>query len=379
MKKITFLCLIIFTITLQGQNELMSSVVEYFDGSDWNYISGSNYEYDSNDNLISRTELSWDFSTSKWRNSSKISYTYNGSNKLTNELYQNWNPANSMFENSFQNNYIYVGGIITELIDQEWENGAWKNDYKSTFDYNGALIDKAFSYTWDGQWDLEDRSTVTYNGNNRFNEILTEDWDGSAYVAGDRQLFTYDGNNKLSVSIYESWDGSGWVEEDRTLYTIDASGNRTKRTDIYDGTSYEVNYVYDTNSLMSNFAHPFKEKTGLDYIVEDYPYYNKILSANNGGTSLTTYNYDSALILGIEDFKIVDNNIKVFPNPTSGNITIESLKSIIKNVEIYNALGRKVFYTQETHFNIDNLSTGVYFMKMTSNDDAVYTRKIVRN
>ena len=58
---------------------------------------------------------------------------------------------------------------------------------------------------------------------------------------------------------------------------------------------------------------------------------------------------------------------------------IESLKSTIKNVEIYSVIGSKVFSTQENRFNIDNLSTGVYVLRMTSNDGAVYTRRIIRN
>ena len=382
MKKTTFLCFILFAMALQGQNKLLSSIDEFYDGANWHYSSGANYEYDSNNNLISETELDWNFINSKWENSAKIIYTYDMSiNKVTNALYQNWNSTNNMFENFYQTNYTYDGGKITESVNQSLVNGIWENEDKTSFIYDGVLIDEVFDYNWNGAWVVEYRYTPTYNGNNRFETILIDDWDNdnSMWISADRQTFTYDGNNRLAMNTYETFEDPNWVEDAKTEYTVDANGNREKEVNTYGGDTEEENYVYDTNFLMSNFAHPFKEKTGLDYIVEDFPYYNKLLSTNDGDGGRTTYNYESAIILGVEDFKIVNNNIKVFPNPTSGKITIESLKSTIKNVEIYSVIGSKVFSTQENRFNIDNLSTGVYVLRMTSNDGAVYTRRIIRN
>lgn len=379
MRKITILGFIIFTMTLQGQSKLLSSINEFFDGTTWQYTSGANYDYDSNNNLLSESQLFWDPSSSKWSVAYIYSYTYNSSNLATMEIGQSRDFITNQLENSYQSINTYDGENITEQVSKTWENGAWKNEYKSTFTYSGGRIVGALSYEWNGtDWDPEDRSTVTYD-NNDFNTIVTEDWDGTMWVTGDRQLFTYNSNNRIIRSIYESWDGSKWVEEDRTDYVIDANGNKTKETNIYDGSTFEENFMYDMGALMSSFVHPFKDKTGLDYIVEGNPYHNKLLSTTNNNSGRTTYNYNSLIVLGIEDFKIVNDNIKVYPIPTSGNMTIESLKADIKNVEIYNTLGSRVFSTQDTKFNIDFLKAGVYFLNMTSNDDVVYTRKIIKN
>ena len=79
MKKITLLMLLIFitTITLHGQNKLLSSTKENYNGGNWQNSYGTNYEYDSNNNLISETELSWNSFSSVWENTSKTTYIYN--------------------------------------------------------------------------------------------------------------------------------------------------------------------------------------------------------------------------------------------------------------------------------------------------------------
>ena len=74
MKKTTLMMLILFTMTLQGQNKLLSSIEEYYDGSTWENIQGSNYEYDSHNNLIIQTYFSWNLD---WEISMKVNYTYN--------------------------------------------------------------------------------------------------------------------------------------------------------------------------------------------------------------------------------------------------------------------------------------------------------------
>lgn len=88
--------LILFTMTLQGQNKLLSSIEEYYDGSTWENIQGSNYEYDSHNNLIIQTYFSWNLD---WEISMKVNYTYNVNNKVTEDLYQFWNSTSNQLEN----------------------------------------------------------------------------------------------------------------------------------------------------------------------------------------------------------------------------------------------------------------------------------------
>jgi hypothetical protein len=121
MRKITLLMLIAFmTITAHGQNKLLSSIQEYYDGSSWVNNQGYNYEYDSNNNLIVETGLS--YVNSVWKSYELTTYTYNASNKVTQVNHQNWNGLTNQLENSYRTINTYTNGKITETVEYSWEN-----------------------------------------------------------------------------------------------------------------------------------------------------------------------------------------------------------------------------------------------------------------
>ncbi|MDO7174114.1 T9SS type A sorting domain-containing protein [Mariniflexile sp. AS56] len=238
----------------------------------------------------------------------------------------------------------------------------------------------AYGYNWDGaNWVPSDKSTVIYNTNNKIEKIDIEDWNGSGWVIADRDLYVYDSNNNLVLETYESWDTttSTWNEQEKIEYTV-VNGNRTSEKTTYASTTFIENYVYDTSKLMSEFIHPFKDKTGLEYIIEGIPYYNKLLSTNSS-SNRTAYNYNSAITLSQESFKLTETKINIFPNPTQGNLTIESSGSTINAIELYSVLGAKVFSTKDTHFNIDFLNRGVYFLNLHTTEGHTISRKIIKN
>ena len=374
MKKTTLMMLILFTMTLQGQNKLLSSIEEYYDGSTWENIQGSNYEYDSHNNLIIQTYFSWNLD---WEISMKVNYTYNVNNKVTEDLYQFWNSTSNQLENFTKNSYTYTSGKPAETINQKWENNQWVNKYKYVYTYNNDNLPiLSMNYAWDGlQWVNDDRETLTYNANNKVAEILSEDRVNSEWKNDYKYVYTYDVNNKISTEITYKWNGS-WGEEDRTEYVFDSNGNMLSQTGYYLGNSNDkTEYIYDFSSFMSNFIHPFNDKTGFDYFIVDFPYVNKLLSTNgfifNSLTNSfeinnkTTYNYDNAIVLSNEQFEIENKKIIAFPNPAKSYIEISGLDKS-ENYKIYTVSGievDKVTVSDNEKIDIQKLSNGFYFLK----------------
>jgi len=70
--------------------------------------------------------------------------------------------------------------------------------------------------------------------------------------------------------------------------------------------------------------------------------------------------------------------VDIFPNPTSGRISINGINTI-KNVEVINITGQQVYYAKNSADNIDisSLQTGVYFMKITT-ENGFTIKKIVK-
>ncbi len=79
---------------------------------------------------------------------------------------------------------------------------------------------------------------------------------------------------------------------------------------------------------------------------------------------------------------VADNSIEgfnIYPNPAKGNsITITTRANQVKNVKIFNILGKKVIDTTVTKntLNIDSLQAGVYIIKVTENN-VTATKKLV--
>ena len=124
------------------------------------------------------------------------------------------------------------------------------------------------------------------------------------------------------------------------------------QTGYYLGNSNDkTEYIYDFSSFMSNFIHPFNDKTGFDYFIVDFPYVNKLLSTNgfifNSLTNSfeinnkTTYNYDNAIVLSNEQFEIENKKIIAFPNPAKSYIEISGLDKS-ENYKIYTVSGIEV-------------------------------------
>ena len=74
-------------------------------------------------------------------------------------------------------------------------------------------------------------------------------------------------------------------------------------------------------------------------------------------------------------------NLSIYPNPVNSNrqfIFITSKHNLVKQIEFFNAIGKKIYATTLTgkELNISRLATGVYFLKITENN-ITETRKLV--
>ncbi|WP_445737658.1 T9SS type A sorting domain-containing protein [Mariniflexile sp.] len=392
MKKITLLLLIVFTMTQQAQNKLLSSIDESYNGTSWDNSRGSNYEYDANNNLIAQTYYNWGINGEfgAWQISDKDTYTYNANNKTTQNIYQEWNSTTNQYDNLYKSSYNYnLSGNLIEETYQEWTDSEWENNYKIvvTYDSNN-LIDVVINYEWDGlQWVNDYRSIVTYNANNKISQILNEEWISSQWVLEDRDVFIYNENNKIINYTSANWDGSNWIGDYIDNYTIDANGNTISNTSSYNDEQYKTEYSYDASALISSFAHPFKDKTGLDYIYENMLYLNKILSENyfnydNSTSSYTnnyrtTYSYTSAITLSTKNVEISKNTLKVFPNPANDFIQVLGLTET-EQYEVFSILGTKVnkgSIAVNEKIDIQNLTNGLYLLKFKNGSTINFIKK----
>ena len=84
--------------------------------------------------------------------------------------------------------------------------------------------------------------------------------------------------------------------------------------------------------------------------------------------------YIDETLLGITE---VSTETKLYPNPTTGNFTVEGAN--VAMVEVYNLVGQKVYAEQGKMVTIDasDWNKGIYLVAITDNNGVVETKKLV--
>lgn len=92
-------------------------------------------------------------------------------------------------------------------------------------------------------------------------------------------------------------------------------------------------------------------------------------------------NATKALSIKIEDgvgiSEIEISEIMIYPNPTTGDIKIESGNFQVWKVEILDIAGRTILVSQETSINISQFPPGTYFLKLTT-ETKILTKKVIK-
>ena len=99
-----------------------------------------------------------------------------------------------------------------------------------------------------------------------------------------------------------------------------------------------------------------------------------------GCVSDSSNHVEEKIELGIKEF---GNNITVYPNPTTGELTIENGEWRIENVEVFDVYGRKLVEQKaesrkQNVINISELHAGIFFIKITT-EKGIITKKIIKN
>jgi len=91
----------------------------------------------------------------------------------------------------------------------------------------------------------------------------------------------------------------------------------------------------------------------------------------NSDTSIYVELTLKSLVVGIKEVVQEGTKLKVYPNPTTGQLTIDNGELIIENVEIYNVVGQMVLSCRDVARNVltidvKSLASGLYFLKVNN-------------
>ncbi len=108
--------------------------------------------------------------------------------------------------------------------------------------------------------------------------------------------------------------------------------------------------------------------------------YTVTVTDNNGCAMVdsVTVGFD----VGTKQLAVNNNQLTVYPNPVTDEVTVSSNHSAINTISIFDVVGKEIFYSNNNHkseiINLKSFSAGVYFIKFTMKDGSVTVKRIVK-
>jgi hypothetical protein len=115
--------------------------------------------------------------------------------------------------------------------------------------------------------------------------------------------------------------------------------------------------------------------TGVDY-------YMVVQAEGMANATATIYIDASTLVFGMGELS--RSVCKIYPNPSSRDVSFKLHKGSIQHIEIYDLGGRLVWSevgmgSNQQTISIDNISKGVYMVRVLTQEGLIYHERIIRN
>jgi len=236
-------------------------------------------------------------------------------------------------------------------------------------------------------------------------ELPDANWAGNVSFAGltTLQTLNFNGNRLTGIDLTNCTELQRLMCAGNSLSNLDLA-NLDKLTE-FDGSGQngiiidliEGEYFY--NSLYIHLCDFFYS---CDIIYLNNPVFaNNAISYSRGiftSTDWTVCNTDFSVQTNKEGFELTGNimfryleplgidsqksmQLKIYPNPTTGELKIESGELKIEHIDVYDVAGRKqlsTFNSQlSTEIDISHLSAGIYFVKVMTEQGEI-TKKIIK-
>ncbi len=345
--------------------------------------------------------------------------TYNTAGKIVDCINQSYPAATGIgfhYINTFN-----TSNQITCNLEIQWNGFSWDTISNTYFFYNagGSLILDSFNY-WSapGVWDKAVKNTYTYSAAN--NLIFSEELDYApstgTWDPATRFYLTYNTDNTIHTDSGSS-NSSGYWEptiRDSFGYTSGANYWTFKEMKIFpDSIAQKDIMIKHVNSFglpdtvteiklgktaTGTYQYLSKSKNEFHYNTIGDPYFfdRFVCTISDSTTGAGTYhatpdyrgNYYYYRFPGAVTIPPYTQNIKIFPNPSSGKISI--LKPGITpgtytSIQIMNATGQILrletlpFLHETETISIEDFAPGIYYLVLSdASGTLLTTQKIVK-
>ena len=325
--------------SVKDNNGLLLSYETYLWIGGFYFMGSIKYEntYNSNNDVLTKTEYTWDVLTRTWKYSSKSENLYDANNYLIRTTVSSRDNVLNVWNQQTKSvfNYDLNNKLISET-DFNWDNTAlnWVNNIKDDHFYDTQGNDTLkLEYKWDtgaSVWNINNKIRFIYDSNTLSTRIENWDWN-NAWTETGKLEYTYNSNKQITIYAIYSLDSKTSIWK-----------GILKTESIYDGNNYktiENKFDWDT-------------PTSAWFKIEISTYY---YSSNTTGTPSLT-----------------GTNPVIYPNPVSNELQISGLNSNA-DISILDVTGKTIFTQKNSEKTIDvtALNEGIYFLQITNKTGSV--------
>ncbi len=298
--------------------------------------------------------------------------TYSDNNQGTTSFYVNDNGAVGVlntFETAPNNLLTHNAGAIVS----QWKRGINNNGALATpgnnvytTNFTGTYPDKTKAFLYSQCYNLS--NAVNPQIKFKMAYALEQNWD-IIYV-------------EYSTNMGQTWSvlgtqGPGWYNSNRT----NASSGAANDCQNCPGAQWTgPNATLGVISPVTDYAYPLNSLIGQSNVIFRFVFHSDD-SINDLGVTIDNFIIDGTL--STEDFEL--NNIAIYPNPSTGIFTVSTGNKAIEKVEVYDVTGKVVLtkndfsgVNSQTNLDLTHVSTGIYFIKMTSDNQST-VKRIMKN
>ncbi|QIX62356.1 T9SS type A sorting domain-containing protein [Hymenobacter sp. BT18] len=337
----------------------------------------------------------WDEETKKWSDAKQTTFTYDAKARPEQIVYAD--SVTKVLE--MRQTYSYDNqGRPAVLKMEAWTGTAWSNasQLRYEFDAQGDLktffLESWVANAWvpvigirytitrnaaglrqevmeedlqpDGTYAKASREVYTIS-NNRYSEVMYQDWDGSKWVNTTRERnFAWADWATLTPSSYEEqeWKNNAWQDVVRYVYTYTANGSSTETLQVRENNAWvndtRESFLYD--NLGNDVGHRMEIWQGTAWdvdsetrIVHYFGANNRILRSVEQDLDLNTNTYQNssrtnhsnfqAFVITASRASVRENQGTLYPNPATNAATLElpALRQAgLVRTEILNSVGQ---------------------------------------
>ncbi len=304
-----------------------------------------------------------------WEKTQRMVYEYDSVSQLTQVYTQEVDPFSDQWQT-----FAYIEYEYDSLGNRTHETG---------YDYESYDMISTKTY------ELE----YSYNTQNQLSRVVEyiEGWQPGTFVPERMQQNAYNASAELETETWFNWDydQDGWLESKRKIYFHETAGNELLGVKTQEWNSQwtdkaRSDYFADAGVLRDEIKHheflfSFLPLVEIDGLVCDRIRNTAFVNDSWQGRGSTLYHLSKTSPVGIQTAAKL--NVKCYPNPVSGWLFIETTTGNTFDCNVFDMLGRSLLHKKvagKSQLNVSGLLPGYYILKISDNDQTLYSGKLIK-